>query len=205
MRPPGRRRSRRTGVAGLAAVCLGLSLVAAGCDAGVATPTPFHTAIPLRPTAWPQGTVGQYGLRIDPTLLADLPFAVSGNTIEEDAQTEIGSMDDPNLPKTFDSYAAGMINEIGASVWLSLAVGHRKSLDPDVYQAWVDSWAALACSQASGVQSAGQETIGNWLVDTATCNGKVNVYTLAWSNDRILSMFGAGSGDLGRLLIEHLN
>lgn len=200
------RRHRRVRVAtGLGAACLGLVLIVAACGFGTATPTPFVTAIPLRPTGWAQGTVGQYGLHIDPTLLSDLPFALSGNTIEEDAQTEMLAMDDSGLPKMFDRYAAGMINDIGASVWLSLAVGHRTSLDPDAYQNWVVQWNTGACSQASGVKSSSQETIGNWLVDTAVCSGGVNVYTMAWSNDRVLSMFGAGSKDLGRQLIEHLN
>jgi hypothetical protein len=202
-----RRRPLALGLAGL--------LVAGALAAGAAAcagpqPTPAFTAYPIGPTAWPNGTTGQYGLYIDPSLLARLPQTVDAYPIVEDAASEIEAMDDSGLSNTFDRYAAASIGQVGEPDWLYLAIGHFKpamqspDVYPDVLAAWISQYATGACSQANAVATTNQETINSWLVDEATCAGGVFVYTLPLGDGTVLSMFGAGPKGLGRQLIEAL-
>ena len=191
-----------------AALLAALALVVSAC-LPAASPTPGWTQFHIGPTPWPNGTTGQYGLRIDPGLLRKLPSSVAALPVVEDAISEGLAMDDPNLAAHFDSYAAATVGFLGDPDWLQLAMGHFKS-EPqspdtfDLYGAWVDYYATGACSQANAVASTGQEQIGDWQVDVATCGGGLTVYTLSLGNDTVLSMFGAGPKNIGRKLIEEI-
>jgi len=181
------------------------ALVGAGCAPAVTPTLPLYTEVPIGPTAWPAGTIGQYGLHIDPTLLARLPATVDAYQIVEDPDSESVAMGDPDLARTFDRYSAARIGEIGDTNWLALVIGHfSASAGSDAYSGWVDDYATGACSQANGVVDQGQETINFWNVDTATCGGGPVVYTLSLQNGIVLSMFGFGPLDLGRRLIDSL-
>ncbi len=190
------------------ALAMALVVIAAACFSCSPGPTspPLETEVPIGATPWPNGTVGQYGLRIDPSLLAQLPGDVGAYPLAEDAETEMEALDDADLAKTFDSYAAASIGEISDDNWLRVVIGHLKpaSQTADFYTAWVEQYASGACSQADGVSTSGQQTINDWIVDTATCAGGPVVYTLALGNGTILSMFGFGAKDLGRVLIDAL-
>lgn len=202
---------RRTGP-GRATVALAILLTAmalTGCSLG-ATPSPtvpLYTSIPIGPTPWPSGTTGQYGLRIDPSLLGKLPQMVDAYPLVEDAESESLVMDDRAVANTFDRYAAARIGELSGDNWLFVAMGHFKidvqsSAYADTYQAWVSQYATGACSQANGVLSSSQQEINSFYVDTATCGGGPVVYTLPLGNGLVLSMFGLGPRDLGRALIK---
>jgi hypothetical protein len=188
----------------LAALLASMTLATAACGLASSTPTPFDTEVPIGPTPWPSGTTGQYGLHIDPSLLARLPGTVDAYPLVEDPLSEGTDMADPDLAKTFDRFAAASIGVISDDNWLNVAIGHLKpdQQGPDVYQAWVGQYATGACSQATGVSATTQSTINDWLVDVATCGGGPVVYTLRLPDGVILSMFGMGSRDLGRKLIE---
>jgi hypothetical protein len=170
------------------------------------TPEPQYTSLLIGATPWPSGTTGQYGLHIDPSLLGKLPRSVDAEPLLEDAESESVALDNADLAKTFDGYAAASIGEVGDADWLNLAIGHFQpdNQTPDVYSAWVDQYATGACSQADGVSSATQSTINDWLVDVATCGGGPTVYTLSLGGGVVLSMFGYGPRDLGRQLIGAL-
>lgn len=170
------------------------------------TAAPFETEVAIGATPWPNGTIGQYGLRIDPSLLAQLPGNVGAYPLAEDADSELTALDDADLARTFDGYAAAAIGQLGEDNWLRVVIGHLKpaSQTADVYTAWVEQYATGACSQADGVTGSSQQTINDWIVDTATCGGGPVVYTLALGNGTILSMFGFGAKDLGRMLIDAL-
>lgn len=191
----------------LAALLTAIALAGAAC--AIPAPTPEFTAVPIGATPWPHGTTGQYGLHIDPTLLAKLPHSISAMPLVEGADLESVAMDDADLAKTFDRYAAAAIGAIGDTDWLYVAIGHFKAdpesdAYPDIYAAWVDQYATGACSQANGVSDTSQETINDWLVDVATCRGGPVVYSLSLGGGLVLSMFGVGPRDLGRKLIGAL-
>jgi hypothetical protein len=164
--------------------------------------------VPIGPTIWPSGTVGQYGLRIDPSLMGKLPSSVGGLALQEDPGSESGALTDANLPNTFDGYAAASIGLVGNTDWLYVAIGRLKpdkQNNADFYTAWVVEYATGACSQADGVASSSQQMIGDWTVDVSTCNGGPVVYTLSLGSGLLLSMWGMGPHDLGRKLIESLH
>jgi hypothetical protein len=189
----------------LAALAL-VVIVVAGCGEAVATPTSGRTAVPIGPTAWPSGTTGQYGLRIDPSLLGKLPAHAGALPIVEDAGSESTVLGDANLANTMDRYVAASAGGVSDPDWLKVSLGHFKteSQNTDVYSAWVDQYAGGACSQAGGVAGASQQTIGDFLVDVSTCNGAVTVYTLPLGDWYVLSMYEFGPKDIGRQLIAAL-
>jgi hypothetical protein len=194
------------GLFGVVAVIALLAVSVSACDSSGPTPTSMYTTYPLGATPWPNGTTGQYGLRIDPSMLKRLPIAVGGIELTEDAGTEAVELDDAGIASTVDTFAAAMANDIGAADWLKVEIVHFKpdSQNGDVYGQWIDDYAFQACSQAGGVGDSSTETINNWVVDAAICNEGVNVYTLSLGNGQYLSMFGLGPKDLGRLLISNL-
>ncbi|MFI5259639.1 MAG: hypothetical protein ACHQ01_08540 [Candidatus Limnocylindrales bacterium] len=201
------RHGSRLAAAATGAVMILISAALGACGMGDATPTPEYTAVSLVATPWPSGTTGQYGLHVDPSLLAKLPQFVDAEPIVEDAASEGVALNDANLPKTLDGYAAASVGQMGEANWLEIAVGHFRPdvQSPDTYTAWVSEYATGACSQASGVATTSQVQIGDWdPVDQATCVGGPTVYTLSLGNGVVLSMFGDGPLDYGRLLIQAL-
>jgi hypothetical protein len=192
---------RRRASAGLALLLVAGAVVACG---PAASPTPDYTQVPIGPTAWPNGTTGQYGLHIDPTLLAKLPGNVAAHALVEDAGDEMAAMDNADLAKNFDAYAAASIGEPTDTDWLTLSIGHVKPeiAFSDFYSSWADQYATGACSQANGVTSSDQVQIGDWQVDRSYCGGGFLVYSLSLGNGLILSLFGSGPADLSRQLIQ---
>jgi hypothetical protein len=136
-----------------------------------------------------------------------LPRNVGAYPLIEDTDSEAAALDDADLAKTFDNYAAAAIGVIGDADTLQLVIGHLRpeTQTADIYTAWVSEYDTGACSQADGVASSSQTTINDWLVDVATCAGGPKVYTLKLDSGTILSMFDLGPKDLGRVLINQLN
>jgi hypothetical protein len=183
-----------------------VAIASAACSPGP-TSTPSETQIAPASSAWPSGTTGQYGLHIDPSLLGRLPRTVGADPLVEDTSGELAALDDADLARTFDNYAAAAIGVIGVDDnWLQLVIGHLRpeSQSADVQTAWISEYATGACSQADGVSNSSQSTINGWVVDVATCAGGPIVYTLSLGNGTILSMFGLGPKDLGKMLIGAL-
>jgi hypothetical protein len=189
-----------------AAALVAIAIAGAACSPGP-TSTPNETPIAAAPSAWPSGTTGQYGLHIDPSLLGRLPRTVGAYPLVEDTAGEMGALDDADLARTFDRYAAAATGVIGVDDnSLQLVVGHFRpeSQNADVQTAWISDYATGACSQANGISGTNQATINGWVVDVATCAGGPIVYSLSLGNATILSMYGLGQKDLGRMLIEAL-
>jgi hypothetical protein len=190
--------------AGLTVLAIGAALL--GCGGSAATPTPGTTSVPIGATPWPAGTVGQYGLRIDPSLIKRLPIAVGGVAVTEDADAEQVAMDDKALSATLVRYAAAKAGDILDPDFLRVEIVEFKpdSQTPDAWSQWIDDYAASACANANGVGDSSQDTINGWLVDISTCNGGVIVYSLSLGDGQYMSMFANGPKDLGRLLLSNL-
>ena len=203
MRPG--RPSGRAPLGRLLALLAVAALASAACGETSATPSPDITSVAILPTPFANGTVGRYGLHIDPKLLKRLPIAVGGITLTEDTLTEQTEMDDQALTM-IDSLAAANYNQVGDDNWLLVEVVHFKtdSQNGDAFGQWIDEYATAACSQAGGVSNTGQETINTWLVDEATCVANVEVYSLSLGDGTYVSMFGLGPRNLGKLLIQNL-
>ncbi|MGZ6315392.1 MAG: hypothetical protein ACXWNI_07175 [Candidatus Limnocylindrales bacterium] len=205
-----RRATARRATAHRATAVLLAAILVSVAACGVSSPTPaqpLSTVVPIGPTIWPSGTVGQYGLRIDPSLMGKLPTSVGGLALREDPGSESGALSDADLPNTFDGYAAASIGLVGDADWLYVAIGRLKpdkQNNADFYTAWVVEYATGACSQANGVSGSGQQTIAEKTVDVSTCGGGPIVYTLV-SGGLLISMYGLGPRDLGRKLIESLH
>ena len=187
-----------------AAATLAVAAIAlTGCAGSGASPTPTYTAVPIGPTAWPSGTTGQFGLKIDPSLLGKLPAHAGAAPILEDAGSEAIVLDDADAAKTIDRYVAASAGGLGDPDWLNIAVVHFKteSQNEDVYSNWVEQYAAGACSQASGVSGTDQQDIGDFRVDISTCAGGITVYTFQRGDGVVISMYELGPKHIGRALI----
>ena len=87
----------RTGptAATLAALAVVTAVSLSGCSYNVVaqTPTPeptgtgvrpgIATQVPIEATPWPNGTIGADGLRIDPSLMSNIPSIVGGTPLVE--------------------------------------------------------------------------------------------------------------------------
>lgn len=157
-------------------------------------------------TPWPNGTVGRYGLRIDPTLLAKLPAQVGGNPIVQSADAEAQDLDNPDLPASFDGMAEGGIGAITDANWVRVSIGRLKpeAQTDDFYSNWTAQYDQGVCSQADGVASVQQESIADWPVEVATCKGGVVAYTVRIEGGLLVSAQDLGPRHLGRQLIEAL-
>ena len=187
------------GVAALAVAAVAL----AGCGGDTASPSPTYTAVPIGPTAWPSGTTGQFGLKIDPSLLGKLPAHAGALPVKEDPGSEATVLDDADAAKTIDRYVAASAGGLLDPDWLNIAVVHFKteSQNEDVYSNWVEQYAAGACSQASGVSGTDQQDIGDFHVDISTCAGGITVYTFQRGDWVVISMYELGPKHIGRALI----
>ena len=187
-----------------AAATLAVAAIAlTGCAGSGASPTPTYTAVPIGPTAWPSGTTGQYGLKIDPSLLGKLPAHAGALPVKEDPGSEATVLDDADAAKTIDRYVAASAGGLLDPDWLNIAVVHFKteSQNEDVYSNWVEQYAKGACSQASGVSGTDQQDIGDFRVDITTCAGGITVYTFQRGDWVVISMYELGPKHIGRALI----
>jgi hypothetical protein len=202
----------RVRIVGLLAALLLAATAAAACSYTVVvqSPTPgpdTDTAVPIMPTPWPNGTTGTFGLRIDPSLMTNIPAVVGGDPLVESTDIEIAAMDDPNYATAFKSYYVASIGSITDVNWLEVSIGALQdgALTQDFYTQWRGSWFQTACSQADGIASTDQESINDWPVDVATCKGGVDAYTLSLDNGVLVSIMDIGPRRLGRELIEGIN
>ena len=182
-------------------------LLLAGCGGTGSTAVPQTTTVPLVATAWPNGTVGQYGLQIDPSLLSNLPETVGGLPLVEAAPLEIDALDDPDLPASFISVASAQAGSIQATDSLSVNIALVREPDQtdQFYQAWRTDFAKGVCSQADGVAKTETQTINDWEVVVATCTGGPRAYTLWIQSGMLVSIQDNGPRHLGTELIDGIN
>ena len=196
-----RPRPRRLWLAAL--LVSGVAVAASGCGVAVVTTPPAGTDVLIVATPWPNGTVGRYGLRIDPTLLSKLPAQVGGNPIVESAATEVQDLDNADLPASFAGIAEGGVGEITDPNWVRVSIGQLRpeAQTDDFYSNWRDQYDQGVCSRADGVASVQQETIADRTVDVATCKGGVIAYTVRISDSLLVSAQDLGPRRLGRQLM----
>ena len=177
----------------------------AGCyNVAVTQAPPTSYNRPLLPTPWPNGTTGASGLRINPSLLSNVPINVGGSPLIEDVIQEMQALDDPTYASAFTSYYAARINDVTNPNWLLVTLEERKSdaQNEEFYTQWRDSWFGITCSQAQGLATKTVESIEGWQVDVGTCTGGVVAYVLALDNGVLVSMMEFGPRRLGRQLIH---
>jgi hypothetical protein len=202
----------------LAALAVAAAVVS-GCTYNVIaqTPTPeptptgvrpgIATQVPIGATPWPNGTTGAYGLRIDPSLLSNIPSIVGGNPLVEDAAVESAALDDSHYADAFTSFYAANLGDVTDLNWVQVNIGalQADAQSQGFYTSWRDDWFNATCSQADGIGSTSLQTINGWQVDVATCKGGVDAYTLSLDNGILLSIADFGPRRLGQELIEGIN
>jgi hypothetical protein len=194
-----------------------LAAAASGCTYSVvvqsATPSADRpglatgTEVPIEPTGWPGGTTGAYGLRIDPSLMSNIPSIVGGNPLIEDVLVESAALDDSQYASSFSSFYVAHIGTITDLnfVQVSIAALEPDAQSEDFYTAWRDDWFKATCSQADGIGSTGVQSINDWQVDVATCTGGVDAYVLSLDNGLLVSIVDLGPRRLGKQLIQGIN
>lgn len=191
----------------VAALLVAGSVLLTGCGIKSPTPTPQYTIVPLEATPWPDGTMGKYGLRIDPQLLSGLPELVGGLPLVESAPIEIIALDDADQHARFESFAAAQAGSATSSDWVVAYVGKVRADDQteQFLSSWRDEFDQGACSQADGVAKVEEQTINDWPVYVATCKGGSIAYTLWIQDGMLLSIQELGPRHLGFELIMDIN
>ncbi len=181
------------------------------------TPTPEPTStgvrpgiasqVPIEATPWPNGTIGAYGLRIDPSLLTNIPSIVGGNPLVEDVEVESGALDDSHYADAFSGFYAAHLGDVTDLNWVQVNLAALKpdAQSQDFYTSWRDDWFNATCSQADGIGSTSVQQINDWSVDVAVCSGGVDAYTLSLDNGVLVSIADFGPRRLGKELIEGIN
>ena len=201
----------RVRLGGLVAALFLLAAAATACAYYPEPPSPTPAApgtdVLIMPTGWPNGTTGTFGLRIDPSLLSNIPTVVGGNELVEAADIEIAAMNDASYAKAFSSYYVAGLGSTTALNWLQVTLGAPRAdaQSEGFYATWRDGWFQTACSQAGGVDTSGQKEINLWQVDFATCKGGVDAYTLILDDGVIVSIMDLGPRHLGLQLIQNIN
>ena len=203
----------------LLAAALAVAAATSGCSYNVVaqTPTPLPigtgtrpglaTQVPLEATPWPNGTTGAYGLRIDPSLMSNIPSIVGGNPLIENVAIESAALDDSQYAASFSAFYVARIGRITDLNWVQVSLASLKedSQTQGFYLAWRDDWFKAVCSQADGVGTTDTQSINDWPVDVALCKGGVDAYTLNLDNGIMVSIADFGPRRLGKQLIQGIN
>jgi hypothetical protein len=200
-------------------VAVALAIAVAGCSYAVVVQTPtvppvptdvgpaIATQVSIAATPWPNGTVGADGLRIDPSLMSDIPSVVGGNALVEYVEVESAALDDAHYADAFTSYYAARLGDVTDLNWVEVTLGALKpdAQSQDFYTSWRDDWFNATCSQASGIASTSVQQINDWQVDVAICTGGVDAYTLTLDDGVLVSIADFGPRRLGKELIDGIN
>jgi hypothetical protein len=144
---------------------------------------------------------------IDPTLLEVLPSSVAGTALTEDPATEQHDATDPSNAGDLAALAVAVaVDGATGDLGIAAVVRTRPGVFSDAYYAdWRAAFDAGACSQANGVASTAESTIGGHDTFSATCSGGLITYHVHLA-DRglIVSISSLGQGQFGRLIVEGL-
>ncbi len=181
--------------------------------AGVATPTPTgdDPSDEPEPSEPPEGSGGT--VAVDPSLLAILPARLEEVEVEPDLETAAEVASDPALQGVVAAMAA------------AIAVGSSDVEDPDYavasvvrllpgiftqafHRDWRDSFDAVVCDQAGGIEGHAQADIAGHDTFITTCTGGVRTYhvhsTDAAGDDLLISIQAFGERRFGELMVTGL-
>lgn len=177
-----------------------------GCGASAPTlpsATPTTSVVPIDATPWPNGTVGTYGLRIDPSLLKLIPARAGGLPVAESPELETPPLESADTVKTIEALASARIARVSDPDWAVVTVMRLQpdSTGDDAYGSLVSEYASGACSQAGGPGLRATAEIGERSVAVVTCQGGVTAYVLRLDERTVVAAMELGPRKLGRQLI----
>lgn len=188
--------------------------VAGGCQPGAsATPVPLATSSFASPAPTPLGPPSTAApgatplVRIDPRLLAVLPDAVDGLSVNESSETDADAQTNGSLASLADSAAGGIAIDPAKGDFVIALVVHLRAattLSETAFRSWRDSYDQGVC-QGSGVIGTGQSDIAGRTVYVGTCgNGFHTYHTLIPARQLLVSASSGGTRRLGELLFRGL-
>ena len=199
----------RSAVAAAAAMIL-----VVGCGTA---PTPSPSLAPTRPAsasvppATPS-TPGGSGSAViaDPSLLAIVPVAAAGLSLEYDPDTTASVATDPALAADAQALAIGLAVPAGQATPSEFVIVNVVRLrdagrDEAWFRGWRDTYDQGACDQAGGVAGNAQAEFNKHAVFIATCAGGAITYHVRLEDGAIvLSLTSVGTGRPGERLMRAL-
>ncbi len=173
-------------------------------------PTGSAGALPPPVTGTPSsGSGGQPlasgSVRIDPSLLTQLPSTVSGIALVEDVDTESHDAADPAHAADLAGLAVAIAADLSTS---DVAVASVVRLKPGVYsdeyfRSWRETFDTGACSQAGGVAGSAESVIAGRRTFIGHCAGGVFTYHVYLpAGAAIVSISSLGERRLGERIVE---
>jgi hypothetical protein len=218
-RPAGRPRpgpALTLGVFVVIGVAIGTAIAVGQRPAPTPSPTRFVPptgtagALPPPVTGKPSSASGGQpsasgSVRIDPSLLAQLPSTVGGIALVEDADTESHDAADPAHAADLAGLAVAIAADPSTP---DLAVASVVRLKPGIYsdeyfRSWRETFDTGACSQAGGVAGSAESVIAGRRTFIGHCAGGVFTYHVYLpAGAAIVSISSLGARRLGELIMQ---
>jgi hypothetical protein len=177
---------------------------APGASPPTAAATPGPSASGTDPLAAP--TTGTGATVVDATLLDLLPMTVAGATRRADAASAERIAADPALATTVAAVALALYAGDAGYVVATVSRLRPGVFGADFFRDWRETFDRAVCEQAGGVDVGHSEiVIDGRPAYRSSCVGGVIIHHVHLADrDVIVSLQGAGSADLGRLVVADL-
>jgi hypothetical protein len=141
----------------------------------------------------------------DDSLVAVLPPDIDGNPVTIEGASFAEAATDPAFAGNIASAAFAIVTspvDLASGVVATPVAGR---FGDAFFQSWRETYNEGACSQAGGVATNAETTLGGRTVYITTCAGGLTVYH-AWVEERgvIVSLFSLGAGRYGERLMRDL-
>jgi len=144
---------------------------------------------------------------IDRTLLAYLPKAVDGTTLEEDPNEAAVAVSGASLTRVATAVDVGVALDVSSANLVTAHVVRLREggFDDAAYRDWRDTFDEGACAASGGVQGHAETTIAGRNVYVTTCAADLRTYHV-WIEDKhlLISAASIGDGNFGELLMNGL-
>ena len=192
------------------ATVIALGLIVAACATTESTPSATSLPASAAPSELPSmlGTPvpADDSVAVDGSLLDVLPTTAAGVARRDDPETAADIAASDGLAADIDAVAVALYIADDDYAVATVVRPHEGVVDDAWFRDWRDTFDAGVCEQAGGVSTGRSEIpIDERTVHRSTCVGGVVIHHVYLPEaERLISIQGAGSVDLGRAILHDL-
>ena len=192
------------------ATILALGLLVTACATTESTPSapslPASATTTESPSALGTPAPVDGAVAVDASLLDVLPTTAAGVERRDDPETAADIAASDGLADDIDAVAVALYIADDDYAVATVVRPHPGVVDDAWFRDWRDTFDAGVCEQAGGVSTGRSEIpIDERTVHRSTCVGGVVIHHVYLPEaERLISIQGAGSSDLGRAILDDL-